>query len=92
MAKKKSTKKKSKNSVNIRIDDVGKLVDRAKCHTTKVNKCAPSGGCIYFLGFLGAAIYNVTTTIGFWVGIWGIIKALVWPALLVFELMKYLGM
>ena len=91
MAKKK-TKKKSKSSVNIRIDDIGKVMSKAKCCAPKVNKCTPSGGCIYFLGFLGAAIYNVTTTVGFWVGVWGIIKALVWPAFLVFELMKYLGM
>jgi len=91
MAKKKSTKR-AKSSVNIKINDVGSLIDKAKCHTTKINTCGPSSGCIYFLGFLGAAIYNITTTVGFWVGIWGIIKALVWPAFLVFELMKFLGM
>jgi len=92
MAKKKSTKKKSKASVNIKIDDIGNVVSKAKCCTTKVNTCGPSGGCIYFLGFIGAAIYNVTVTVGFWAGVWGIIKALVWPAFLVFELMKFLGM
>ncbi len=63
MAKKK-TKKKSKSSVNIRIDDVGKLVNKAKCHPV-TQKCGPCGGGIYFLGALGAAIYYISTATGF---------------------------
>ena len=52
------------------------------------------GGCggVYFVGFIGAAIYYIVSTTGFWAGVWGVIKALVWPAFLVFELMKYIGM
>ncbi|MFH1173819.1 MAG: hypothetical protein V1725_01665 [archaeon] len=53
--------------------------------------CGPSGA-VYGLGFVGAAIYYISTAPGFWMGVWGIIKALVWPAFLVFELLKYLGM
>lgn len=49
------------------------------------------GGAIYGLGFLGAAIYYISTATGFWVGVLGVLKALVWPAFLVFELLKYLG-
>jgi len=50
------------------------------------------GGCAYFLGFLGAAIYYIANATGFWNGVLGVIKALVWPAFLVFELMKSLAM
>ena len=46
---------------------------------------------VYGLGFLGAAIYYVSTASGFWVGVLGIIKAAVWPAFVVFELLKFLG-
>ena len=46
---------------------------------------------VYGLGFLGAAIYYVSTASGFWVGVLGILKAAVWPAFVVFELLKFLG-
>jgi len=49
------------------------------------------GGAVYGLGFIGAAIYYISTATGFWVGVLGILKALVWPAFLVFELLKFLG-
>tara|TARA_Y100000310_G_scaffold281574_1_gene302139 strand:- start:693 stop:911 length:219 start_codon:yes stop_codon:yes gene_type:complete len=49
------------------------------------------GGCGYFLGFLGAAIYYISIADGFWIGVLGILKALVWPAFLVFELLKFLA-
>ncbi|PIN89316.1 hypothetical protein COU60_04150 [Candidatus Pacearchaeota archaeon CG10_big_fil_rev_8_21_14_0_10_34_76] len=49
------------------------------------------GGAFYGLGFIGAAIYYISTATGFWVGVLGIIKALVWPAFLVYEILKFLG-
>ena len=49
------------------------------------------GGAVYGLGVVGAAIYYISTAAGFWSGVLGILKALVWPAFLVFELLKYLG-
>lgn len=49
------------------------------------------GHCIYGLGFIGAAIYYISTATGFWMGVLGVLKALVWPAFLVFQLLKSLG-
>jgi len=49
------------------------------------------GGAIYGLGFIGAVIYYISTATGFWMGVLGILKALVWPAFLVYELLKYLA-
>jgi hypothetical protein len=53
--------------------------------------CSSSGGCFYFLGFIGAAVYYIQQATGFWVGVLGLLKALVWPAFLVYESLKYLG-
>ncbi len=50
-----------------------------------------SGGAVYCLGIIGAAIYFISNAAGFWMGVLGFIKAIVWPAILVFELLKYLG-
>jgi hypothetical protein len=49
------------------------------------------GGAIYGLGFIGAAVYYISTATGFWNGVWGVIKALLWPGFLIYELMMYLG-
>jgi len=50
-----------------------------------------SGGCSYILGFLGAAVYYISTSTGFWNGVLGFCKAVVWPAFLVFEVLKFVG-
>jgi len=47
---------------------------------------------IYGLGFVGAAIYYISTATTFWMGVVGFLKAIVWPAFLVYEALKYLGM
>jgi len=46
-------------------------------------------GGFYALGFIGAAIYYISTATGFWNGVLGFLKALVWP---VFVVIKILGM
>ena len=56
-----------------------------KC-TVKENMCGDnSGGCFYFLGFLGALIYYITTAPTFWDAVIGFLKAIVWPASLFME-------
>lgn len=49
------------------------------------------GGAVYGLGFIGAAVYFISHAAGFWAGVLGFLKAIVWPAFLVYELFKYLG-
>lgn len=53
-------------------------------------KCEGAGGAVYGLGFVGAAIYYIAAADGFWVGFLGILKAIVWPAFLVYEAFKSL--
>jgi len=50
-----------------------------------------SGGAVYGLGFIGAAIYYISHACCFWVGLIGFLKALVWPAFLVYAALKVLG-
>lgn len=58
------------------------------------NHCNPSncGGAVYGLGFIGAAIYYISTASGFWMGVLGVLKALVWPAFLIYYLFQGLGL
>ena len=60
------------------------------CSCGHSSSCGVCGGSIYGLGFLGAVIYYISTATGFWMGVLGILKALVWPAFLVYELLKFL--
>jgi hypothetical protein len=48
-------------------------------------------GSVYFMGFIGAAVHYIGSADSFWPGCLGVLKALVWPAFLVYELMKFLG-
>lgn len=52
-----------------------------------VQKTAPASA-VYGLGFIGAAIFYISTATGFWMGVLGVLKAMVWPAFLVFEAFK----
>ena len=45
-------------------------------------------GAFMFLAFIGAAVYFVEKANGFWESILGILKALVWPAFLVYEALE----
>jgi hypothetical protein len=48
-------------------------------------------GAVYGLGLIGSAIYFISTATGFWMGLLGVLKALVWPAILVFDAFKALA-
>jgi hypothetical protein len=50
-----------------------------------------AGDAVYALGIIGAAVYYISTATGLWMGVVGFLKALVWPAFLVYEVLKYLG-
>ena len=48
-------------------------------------------GAVYGLGLIGAAVYFISHATGFWMGVLGFLKALVWPAFLIFEAFKFLA-
>ena len=57
---------------------------------SKHNESA-SGASLYGLGFIGAAIYYISISTTFWMGALGFLKAMVWPAFLVYEVLKFLA-
>jgi len=58
-----------------------------------VVKVTESGaGLVWCLGAVGAAVYYIQQADGFWEGVVGILKALVWPAFVVHRLLGFLGM
>jgi len=50
-----------------------------------------SMSAIYGLGIIGAAVYYIPKAVGFWGVVVALLKAIVWPAFLVFELLKFVG-
>lgn len=60
-------------------------------HMMKHMCCHGSGGAFYGLGFLGALVYYLTTATSLWTGFLGIIKAILWPAFLVYGALKFMG-
>lgn len=58
----------------------------------KVKTVKNGGGMpVYGLGFIGALVYYIQTADGFWMGVLGILKAIVWPAFLIYEALKALS-
>ncbi len=52
-------------------------------------KSSSSCGGVYALGFIGAAVYFISTATSFGIGVLGFLKALVWPAFLVFQAFRF---
>jgi hypothetical protein len=51
-----------------------------------------SSEAVYGLGLIGAWVYYLTHATSIWMGVLGILKGVFWPAVLVYELMKFLKM
>ena len=59
------------------------------------NKVVRQGGAseaVYGLGLIGAMVYYLTHATTFLMGVLGFFKAIVWPAMLVYEVLKYMHM
>lgn len=54
-------------------------------------QCNHTGNAVYGLGFIGAAIYFISHAIGFWMGVIGFLKAIIWPVFLIYEAFKHFG-
>ena len=61
-----------------------KIKKQTKNYSDVQLKTKGSSG-FYFLGFVGSAIYFVSHASGFWDGVLGLLKAVVWPAFLVYQ-------
>ena len=47
-------------------------------------------GAIYFFGFLGALVYYIQHAASFWMGVLGVLKAIVWPGMIVYRVLELL--
>ncbi|UCG95952.1 MAG: hypothetical protein JSV92_02510 [archaeon] len=54
-------------------------------------QCGGTGGCFYFLGFIGSLVYYVTTAPSLWDAFLGFFKAIFWPAFLVYGVLHFIG-
>lgn len=59
------------------------------CRTSR-HQANATGGAVYGLGLIGAAVFFISRATTFWLGIVGVGKAIVWPALLVYHVLKVL--
>jgi hypothetical protein len=54
----------------------------------EIHENAPAGA-VYGLGFVGAAVYFISHATSFWIGLLGLLKAILWPAFLVYDAFKF---
>jgi hypothetical protein len=54
-------------------------------------KRSHGGNAVYGLGLIGALVYYIGHADGFWWGVLGVLKALVWPVFLVYSALLALG-
>ena len=57
---------------------------------TRNHSSSGIAGGTYFMGFIAAAIYFIQNATSFWPGVLGFLKALIWPAFLVYNLLEFL--
>lgn len=50
------------------------------------------GGAVYGMGLIGALIYFIGHATGFWMGVLGVLKAVIWPVLVVYKALGVLGL
>jgi hypothetical protein len=65
--------------------------DKKKVATITNNSSGHASNAVYFFGFVGAAIYYFQQADAFWPYVLGFLKALVWPAILVYKFLESLA-
>jgi len=61
------------------------------CSKKGAMNCCGASGAVYGLGLIGAVVYYIQHSDTFWVGVVGVLKAIVWPAILVYKLIELLS-
>ncbi len=98
MVNKKSSKKSSRSNEPESLEKaIERGIERGISNTVKkgFNKscsskefsCSSTNSWIYFLGFIGAAIYYVSHASGFWSFVLAILQAIIWPAMVVLKIL-----
>ncbi len=61
-----------------------------RVRTKVINRSA--GQAVYGLGFIGALIYYIEHAATVWMGLLGVLKAIVWPAMIIYRVLETLKM
>lgn len=74
--------------------EIDKEMEKENCGEKKWHHNTSSGGgnAVYGLGFIGALVYFIQTATGFWAGVLGVLKAVVWPAFLIYKALGMAGL
>ena len=72
-----------------KTDKKAVVKEESCCCSTNMPTC--SCGAVYGLGFIGTGVYYISTATGFWAGVLGVLKAIAWPAFLVYNAFKFIG-
>lgn len=67
-----------------------KYSDSKKWHRSR--NASENWGAVYFLGIIGVAVYYIQQVSGFWPIVVAILKAIVWPAFLLYKVFSMLNM
>ncbi len=67
-------------------------MDAEKTWKNKSYGSRGGAGAVYGLGLIGAAIYFISTSHDFWGGVLGMLKAIIWPVILVYGALKGLNL
>jgi hypothetical protein len=59
---------------------------------TKVIHQGGGAEAVYGLGLIGAWVFYLSHATTFWIGVVGLLKGIVWPAMLVFEALKFFNL
>jgi hypothetical protein len=89
----KTTEKKVEEAVKAVADDIKKAHPEGCCggNNNKYNMNSnASSGAVYGLGLIGALVFFIQQADTFGQGLFGVLKALVWPAILVYEALSKL--
>lgn len=57
-----------------------------------MSKASAGGGAVYGLGLVGSLVYFIQHASSFSDGLFGVLKAIVWPGVLVYKAFQLLGM
>ncbi len=68
------------------MDDKIRVERKRKFHGG--GSASGGGEVVYGLGIVGAAIYFIQHSLSFWGVVIGLMKAIVWPAFVVYELLR----
>jgi len=74
------------------MEEEKKICEGCVGHCKTKCKKHSNPGCAYGLAFVGALVYFLQTATSFWGGVLGVIKAMLWPAFLIYKLLGFLGM